>query len=398
MDDALEEFRAEVRAFIAENLPADLAARTRLGYHQDREDIALWTRRLADRGGWSVPGWPAEHGGPGWTIAQRHAFDEECYLAGAPGLTPQGTFLVGPIIIAVGSPEQKARYLPKIRSGEEFWTQGFSEPEAGSDLASLKTTALREGDEYVVNGSKIWTSAAQSADWLFLLARTRLDGKPQAGISLLLVDMKTPGISIRPLISIDGRHSLNQVFFENVRVPAENLVGEENAGWSYGKDILVDERTFNAEVGRCKAMLDRVRRLAATYDRGGTPLLEDPRFAFRLAEVEIEVLAHEATLWRSVAEETAGVHGLAPIPSILKIRGTELVQRIGTLMIDALGDDAIPYYAEADYKWGFPEDLPGAEAAVGVASDTLFRRAGTIYGGSNEVQRNIIAAQLMKGL
>jgi len=393
------EFRAEVRAFLAEHLPRDLAERTALGYHQDRQDIEQWTRVLAKKGGWSVPSWPVEYGGPGWTIAQRHAFDEECYLAGAPALSPQGTFLTGPIIIAHGSPEQKARFLPRIRDGVEFWAQGFSEPEAGSDLASLKTAAVRDGDEYVINGTKIWTSHAHQADWLFLLARTRFEGKPQEGISMILVDMKSLGISVRPIISIDGRHSLNQVFLEDVRVPVENRVGEENMGWTYAKETLVHERTFNAEVGRCANLLRRAREVAQNTYRGNIRLCDDEHFASRLAELEIEFLAHRATLARTLAEEEAEVEGRNfSLPSMLKIKGSELIQQIGMLMIGALGDDALPYYAEETYKFGFPDELPGSDKAPGVASDYLFKKSMTIYGGSNEIQRNLIGNDIMRGL
>ncbi|AIT81437.1 acyl-CoA dehydrogenase family protein [Novosphingobium pentaromativorans] len=399
MEQSEAEFRTEVRAFLAENLPRDLAERTKLGYHQDRNDIEQWTRVLAQKQGWSVPSWPVEYGGLGWTIAQRHAFDEECYIAGAPALSPQGTFLTGPIIIAHGSEEQKARFLPPIRDGIEFWAQGFSEPEAGSDLASLKTAAVRDGDEYVINGTKIWTSHAHQADWLFLLARTRFEGKPQAGISMFLVDMKSPGISVRPIISIDGRHSLNQVFMEDVRVPVENRVGEENMGWTYAKETLVHERTFNAEVGRCANLLSRARKLAENTFRGRTRLIDDERFACRLAELEIEFLAHRASLARTLAEDEAEIDGRnLSLPSMLKIKGSELVQQIGVLMVEALGDDALPYYAEEDYKSGFPDELPGSDQAPGVASDYLFKKAMTIYGGSNEIQRNLIANEIMRGL
>ncbi len=391
-DDA---FRAEIRAFIAAELPAEMAQRTLLGYHPHKPDVQYWTAKLHQRG-WSAPNWPAEHGGTGWTIGQRHVFDEECFLAGCPAVNPQAFHLVGPIIYSVGSAEQRTRFLPPILSGEHFWAQGFSEPNAGSDLAALQTRAVRDADHYIVNGQKIWTSEAQYCDWLFLLARTSTAGRPQAGISFLLVDLKSPGITIRPIIGIEGGHILNEVFFVDVKVPAENLIGEENQGWTYAKQLLGAERTFSAEVPRNKHLIERCRTVASRVTARGRPLIEDPHFARRLAQLEIEVLAHEATLWRVVAEEEAGANAASPTPSILKVKGTELVQRIGALLVEALGDDALPAYPEADYKLGAPADAPGSPLAYGVTADFLYRRAGTIYGGSNEVQRNIIAAQLLR--
>jgi len=391
-----EEFRRQLRTFIAENLPADMARRTLLGYHPHKPDVLYWTAKLGARG-WSVPNWPVEYGGPGWTVTQRHIFDEVCFLAGCPALAPQGVYLVGPIICAYGNQAQQDRFLPGIRSAEHFWAQGFSEPNAGSDLASLQTRAIRDGDDYVVNGQKIWTSEAHYSEWLFLLVRTSTEGKPQAGISFLLADMQSPGITVRPIISIDGGHVLNEVFLDNVRVPAGNLIGEENMGWTYAKELLGAERTFSAEVPRCKGLLARLRHIAAETRARGRPLIDDPHFARRLAQLEIEVVAHEATLWRVVAEEEAEVASAVPTSSILKVRGTELVQRIGALTIEALGDDALPAYPEGHYLLTTPDDAPGGPLAPGVTADFLYRRSATIYGGTNEVQRNIIAAQLLRG-
>jgi alkylation response protein AidB-like acyl-CoA dehydrogenase len=390
-----EEFRAEVRAFIAAELPPEMAARTLLGYHPHKPDVEFWTARLHERG-WSAPNWPVEYGGPGWTISQRHIFAEESFMAGCPAVNPQAFHLVGPIIYAIGNEAQKARFLPPILSGEHFWAQGFSEPNSGSDLASLKTRAVRDGDHYVVNGQKIWTSEAHYCDWLFLLARTSTEGKPQAGISFILVDLNTPGITIRPIEGIEGGHILNEVFFEDVRVPVENLIGEENKGWTYAKQLLGAERTFSAEVPRNKHLIERCREVAEKTMARGRPLIEDPHFARRLAQLEIELLAHETTLWRVVAEEEAGVNANSPTPSILKVKGTELMQRIAALLIEALGDDALPAYLEKDYLLGAPNDAPGNPLAYGVTADFFYHRAATIYGGSNEVQRNIIAAQLLR--
>lgn len=390
-----EDFRAEVRAFIADNLPADMAARTLKGYHPHKPDVLYWTAKLNERG-WSVPNWPIEHGGPGWSVTQRHIFDEECFLAGCPAIAPQGVYLVGPIIYTYGNQAQKDTYLPKIRSAEHFWAQGFSEPNSGSDLASLQTRAIRDGNEYVVNGQKIWTSEAHYSEWVFLLVRTSTEGRKQAGISFLLADLKSPGITVRPIKSIDGGIVLNEVFLDNVRVPAENLIGEENMGWSYAKELLAKERTFSAEVSRCKGLLRRVRSIAAQAQKTGKPLLGEAHFARRLAQLEIEVLAHEATLWRVVAEEEAGMASASITSSILKVCGTELVQRVGQLMCEALGDDGLPAYLEEDYLLTPPENAPGTLYSPGVTADYFYRRSATIYGGTNEVQRNIIAAQLLR--
>jgi alkylation response protein AidB-like acyl-CoA dehydrogenase len=239
-----EAFRAEVRGFMEANIPPDMAERNKRGYHPTREDVVAWTKILLAKPGWTVPSWPVEYGGPGWSVRQRHIFEEEGLKAGAPELSPQGTTLVGPVIYTFGSQAQKDRFLPGIRTGDELWAQGFSEPNSGSDLASLRTRAIRDGDHYVVNGQKIWTSEAHSADWVFMLVRTNAEGKPQAGISFLLIKLDTPGITVRPIISIEEAHCLNEVFFEDVRVPVENLVGEENKGWTYAKMLLGEERSF----------------------------------------------------------------------------------------------------------------------------------------------------------
>jgi alkylation response protein AidB-like acyl-CoA dehydrogenase len=390
-----DEFRQQVREFIAAELPQDMAARTLMGYHPHVPDVKFWTAKLHAKG-WSALNWPMEYGGTGWSITQRHVFDEECFLAGCPAVNPQAFHLVGPIIYTYGSDAQKERFLPPILSGEHFWAQGFSEPNAGSDLASLQTRAVRDGDRYVVNGQKIWTSEAQYCDWLFLLVRTSTQGKPQAGISFLLVDLRSPGITVRPIVGIEGGHILNEVFLEDVRVPVENLIGEENEGWTYAKRLLGAERTFSAVVPMCKALLKRARRIASQFDTQGGKLIDDPHFARRLAQLEIEVLAHAATLERVVAEEEAGINAASPTPSILKIKGTELIQRIGALAIEALGDHALPAYPEHDYLLGAPAQAPGNPLGYGLTADFLYHRAATIYGGSNEVQRNIIAAQLLR--
>ena len=390
-----DQFRAEVRAFIAAELPRDMAARTLLGYHPHKPDVQFWTAKLHARG-WSAANWPREFGGTGWSISQRHIFDEECFLAGCPAVNPQAFLLVGPMIYTVGNAAQKQRFLPPILSGEHFWAQGFSEPNSGSDLASLQTRAVRQGENYVVNGQKIWTSEAHYGDWLFMLVRTSTEGRPQAGISFLLVDLTSPGITVRPIVGIEGAHILNEVFFDNVVVPAENLVGDENQGWAYAKQLLAEERTFSAEVPRCKCLLARCKAVASARQVRGRALIDDPHFARALAQLEIEIIAHEATLRRIVAEEEAGVNPSSPTPSILKVKGTELSQRAGALLVEALGDEALPHYGEHDYLLGAPDNPPGDPMAYGAVSDFLYRRSMTIYGGTNEVQRNIIAAQLLR--
>jgi alkylation response protein AidB-like acyl-CoA dehydrogenase len=390
-----EAFREEVRAFTAAHVHAEVARRNLRGYHCVHDDVVQWIQALHARG-WSVPNWPVEYGGPGWSIRQRHIFEEESFRLGAPEISPQGHTLVGPVIYEFGSQEMKDRFLPKIRSGEHLWAQGFSEPNAGSDLASLRTRAIRDGDHYVVNGQKIWTSEAHSADWLFLLVRTNTEGKPQAGISFLLVDLKTPGITVRPIITIDEAHTLNEVFLEDVRVPVENLVGQENMGWTYAKKLLEAERSFSANIPRCRLGLERLKAVARVERLRGAPLIEDPAFAARIAQLDIDFLAHETTVWRVVEEEESGQTSSVPTSSILKVRGGELLQQLNQLLVEALGDNAVPVYPEADYLGEMPADAPGPDYAPGVVSEMMYRRAITIYGGSNEIQRNIIAGMLLR--
>jgi alkylation response protein AidB-like acyl-CoA dehydrogenase len=387
-------FRQQVRQFIARHLPPEIATRTLAAYHPHKPDVLYWTRTLNECG-WSVPHWPREYGGPGWTITQQLIFDEECFLAGCPALSPQGLHLVGPIIYTYGSEAQKARFLPAIRSGEHLWAQGFSEPNAGSDLAALQTRAIRQGDDYVVNGQKIWTSDAHDSEWVFLLVRTSSTGKPQEGISFLLAELSSPGLTVRPIVSLDGGHVLNEVFLQDVRIPVSQRVGEENRGWTYAKQLLGAERTFTSEVPRCKGMLARLRQLARDGRVQERSLLDDPAFAKRMAQLEIDVLAHETTLWRVVAEQETGASNATA--SILKVKGSELIQRIGELMVEALGDAALPRYLQSDHLPGVGTKTPLNPAAPGVVADFLYRRSMTIYGGTNEVQRNLVAAELLRG-
>jgi alkylation response protein AidB-like acyl-CoA dehydrogenase len=384
-------FREEVRSFIKTHLPPELGTRNRLGYHPLRADTQAWTELLHQKG-WSVPNWPAAYGGPGWSPLQRHIFEEECFLAGAPALSTQGPTLVGPVIYTFGTQAQKDRYLPHIRSGAEFWGQGFSEPNSGSDLVSLRTRAVRNGDHYIVNGHKIWSSEAQFADQVFFLARTDPTAKPQRGISFMLIDAKAPGLTIRPIISIDKAVSLNEMFFDNVRVPVENLVGEEGKGWTYAKFLLENERAFSAEVPRNRRNMAKLLHIAKMESFRGRPMIEMPGFAERIAQAQLDLDTLEFLTLAAIYEKGEGA-AKRPLGSVLKIKGSELQQRIQTLCVEALGDRGGIFYPE---PWDHPNDYPpGPDYAPGITGDMLYRRAATIYGGANEIQRNIIAKQML---
>ncbi|MGK2873946.1 MAG: acyl-CoA dehydrogenase family protein [Alphaproteobacteria bacterium] len=378
-------FQEEVRAFLRKNLSPELAAKVRETGYPTRADISPWHSKLAEKG-WAAPKWPVEYGGPGWSAMQRFIFDAELSLASAPQPPAFGIGMLAPVLIQYGNDAQKQRFLPKILSGEEYWCQGYSEPGAGSDLASLKTRAENKGDHYLVNGQKIWTSNAHEADWIFCLVRTDPAVKAQEGISFLLIDMKTPGLVVKPIVSINGKHSLNEVFFTDVKVPKENLVGEENQGWTYAKFLLGNERTGIAGVGRCKAALERLRDLAAIVRDGDARLCDDPDFSRRFAAIETDLLALSHTDLRVAAAAAEGI-ALGPEASILKIKGTEIQQAISDLAVDALG----PYAAPFDQPHG--DNLGGIGPAnrKGVVPAMLFGRAASIYGGTNEVQRNIVA-------
>ena len=392
-------FQQEVRGFLTKSLPADIARKGRRGFHLTHADQGRWQRILYEKG-WAAPGWPKEHGGTGWSLMQRLIFEEECDRAGAPMGNVSTLAMLGPVIYTFGTEAQKKKFLPPMLKGEIYWCQGFSEPGSGSDLASLRTRADRvkdpagrDGDHYVVNGSKIWTSNAHMSDWIFMLVRTNQEVKKQAGISFLLADMKTPGIRVRPLISIDGCHHLNETFYDNVRVPVENLVGEEGQGWSIGKFLLVNERVFGgADLPALKRFLARLKRFAAEERRGDVALIEDRSFAQRLAQLELEVLALEMAVMRVIAGGEAGSTGGNALGSILKIRGTELQQRLTEFSMEALGDYGPVFYSDPEAQGADAATLPpGPEYAAGVGADFFYRRAATIYGGSNEIQRGIIA-------
>jgi alkylation response protein AidB-like acyl-CoA dehydrogenase len=390
-------FRDQVRAFLAAELPGELRHKVLNHLRLDKDDYVRWHRILA-RQGWAAPGWPREYGGPGWTPVQRHIFDEECARAGTPPVLPFGVNMVAPVIMAFGSQAQKDHYLPRILSCEDWWCQGYSEPGAGSDLASLKTTAVREGDVYVVNGQKTWTTLAQHADMIFCLVRTDGSVRKQEGISFLLIDMHAPGVTVRPIIMLDEDHEVNEVFFDNVRVPVDNLVGQENKGWTYAKYLLGHERTGIAAVGRSKRELSRLKTLAMRESKNGRPLLEDPLFAARVAELEIELMALEMTVLRVLAQANPQGKSGAPGPeaSVLKIRGTDIQQRLTELMVEAAGPMALPFdprYLEGERERSVADD----DFAAPLLAHYFNYRKTSIYGGSNEIQRNIIS-QMILGL
>jgi alkylation response protein AidB-like acyl-CoA dehydrogenase len=387
-------FREEVRAFLEQDLPPRMRRFVLEGLHVPPEETVAW-QRLLHRKGWGGPNWPAEFGGTGWDPIRQYIFEEECAAAGAPRLLPFGLKMVGPVIMRFGSQAQQQRFLPRILSGEDWWCQGYSEPESGSDLASLRTRADRQGDHYVVNGQKTWITLAQHADWIFCLVRTDQAAKPQAGISFLLVDMKTPGVTVRPIIMLDGGHEVNEVWLEDVRVPAGNLVGEENKGWTYAKFLLGHERANIAGIGSSKRELERLKRIAAAERKHGRPLAEDPFFAARLAQVEIDLMALEITNLRVLSAE-AEQRTPGPEASLLKIKGTEIQQALTELMLQAVGPYALPFRVEA-LDGGFQGEPVGPEHAAPLAATYCNMRKASIYGGSNEIQKNIIA-QLILGL
>ncbi|NIA00175.1 acyl-CoA dehydrogenase family protein [Massilia sp. CCM 8734] len=385
-------FRDQARAFLDANLPADLQQKVRKHLRLAKDDYVRWHRILAAQG-WVAPGWPAEFGGPGWSAVQRHIWDDECARAGTPPILPFGVNMVAPVIMAFGSDEQKAHFLPRILSCEDWWCQGYSEPGAGSDLASLKTSAERDGDFYVVNGQKTWTTLAQHADMIFCLVRTDSGVRKQEGISFLLIDMHSPGVTVRPIIMLDEDHEVNEVFFDNVRVPVQNLVGKENKGWTYAKYLLGHERTGIAAVGRSKRELASLKRLSATRNKNGKPLIADPLFAAKVATLEIELMALEMTVMRVLAQEHKAP---GPEASVLKVRGTEIQQTLTELMVEAVGPMALPFDA-AYLESATPHSVFDDDDAAPLAAHYFNLRKTSIYGGSNEIQRNIIT-QMILGL
>ena len=386
--EAAEVFRAEVRRFCGDKLPAGLKHKVLNNLLIEKEDYVQYLKILHAQG-WSVGHWPGEYGGCNWTPLQRFIFEEETTKAGSPWLIPFGVNYVGPIIYTYGTQAQKDRFLPPIRSTDEWWAQGYSEPGAGSDLANLRTRAVREGDYYLVTGQKIWTTYVQWADWIFCLVRTSTEDRPQKGISFLLIDMKTPGITVRPIGTMDGYPHVNEVFFDEVRVPCEYLVGKEGDGWSYGKLLLANERVLVAELGRSTRQLQRLQQMARDTRRHGHPLSEDGAFARRLAELELRLHVLRSTCYQAVSDAMGGSAPGAE-GSLMKIRGSELQQDIAEAMVDALGLAGIVFDPSAACGEGSMPPV-GPFQATGIVRDHLHGRAATVYGGSNEIQRNIIA-------
>ena len=378
-------FQSEVRAFINERLPTEIRERMRRGHPPRHADVITWQRILNERG-WAAPHWPKAYGGAGLDTAMRLVLLEELYAAPAPLPLGFNINLLGTVLLKYGSDQQKQEFLPKLNNVDLWFCQGFSEPGSGSDLASLRTSAVRQGDHYLVNGQKIWTTSAHVADWIFALVRTSQEGRKQEGISFLLINMKSPGITVRPIVSIDADHHLNEVFFDNVKVPAENLVGEENKGWDYAKYLLSAERTYVASVGLCRERLSYARHLAETTTRNGKRLIEDPKLAAEFAVLGAEVRGHELTNWRFLSDPDIATNNPA-FASVLKLKGSELLQETSTLIAklsglaglerrDPHGDDALHPTAAALGRY-------------------FFHRATTIYGGSSEVQKDIVAKTLL---
>ena len=387
-----EAFRSEVLDFLRERLPQRIADKVRNGRHLTREDMAQWHATLNEKG-WFANHWPKEYGGPGWSAVQKFIFENECAIAGAPRIVPFGVNMLGPVLIKYGSEAQKRHWLPRILDGTDWWCQGYSEPGAGSDLASVKTSAVRVGDHYVVNGQKTWTTLGHYANMIFCLVRTATDVRKQEGISFLLIDMNTPGIEVRPIITLDGEHEVNEVFFTDVRVPAENLVGEENKGWTYAKYLLTYERTNIAGVGFSVAALARLKRAAQTVKRNGKPLAQDPQFAARVAKVEIDLENMKTTNLRVIAAVAGGgVPGAES--SMLKIRGTEIRQEISSLLRRAMGPYAAPFVEEA-LQEGYEGEAIGPAEAASAAALYFNNRKLSIFGGSNEIQKNIISKMIL---
>jgi len=384
-------FREEVRDFLGSNLPASLAAKVKGGKRLVKEDMDTW-HAILNRQGWLAESWPVEYGGTGWNAVQRQIFEDECCAAGAPRTVPFGLKMLAPVLIKYGSEEQKRHYLPRILDGTDWWCQGYSEPGAGSDLASLKTRAVRDGDHYVVNGQKTWTTLGQYANRIFCLVRTANEGKPQEGISFLLIDMDTPGITVRPIILLEGTHEVNEVFFDDVRVPVANLVGEENRGWTYAKYLLTHERTNIANVGANKVSLAHLKTIGRQQKVRGRPLIEDPLFAARLAEIEMDLDAMATTNLRLLSSPDSAANA-GPMSSMLKIKGTEIRQALNDLTRRALGPYAMPFVSEA-LDAGYNQAPIGPDYAAPVAQEYFNNRKISIYGGSNEIQRGIISKMM----
>jgi alkylation response protein AidB-like acyl-CoA dehydrogenase len=379
-------FAERMREFFTSEVPVEIRAKLARGEHASRDDVVT-SQRILNAHGLAVPHWPVEWGGQDWTPLQRHLWAEEMTLAHVPPPIVFNTAMVGPVIATFGSQQLKERFLPATANADIWWSQGFSEPNAGSDLASLKTTAVRDGDEYVVNGQKTWTTYGQYGDWIFCLVRTDPEAQKQRGISFLLVDMRSPGVTVRPIHLIDGGYEVNEVFFDNVRVPADQLVGEQNKGWTYAKFLLGNERTSNAGVGMIKNRIARLKRLAG-------PLLDDPLLRARVTRLEVETMALEMSVLRVLAREASLPPGTPdPVSSVLKLKGSQLQQDASELLVDVLGPAALAYRESTQVPDGF---APLPEGAVDALPTYFNWRKASIYAGSNEVQRGIIAKAILK--
>ena len=388
-------FRDEVRAFMQKELPPPIRAKMVAGRSLAKEDMVTW-QRILNAKGWAVPHWPKEWGGTGWGPVKTYLFRDEMQQAPAPEPLAFGVSMVGPVIIAFGNEAQKQKYLPRIANLDDWWCQGFSEPGSGSDLASLKTSAKRANGHYVVNGQKTWTTLAQYADWIFVLARTDASVKKQEGISFFLVEMKSPGITVRPIQTIDGGHEVNEVFLDNVKIPLENIVGQENKGWDYAKFLLSNERSGIARVGVSKARLAKIRRLAALPTYGDKPKMDDPLFRMKLAAVEVELKALEMTQMRVISAIRPGEKPKPnPMSSVLKIKGSELQQATTELLMDVVGPYALPFQPEREDGERWNEPPVGPDWASTIAPTYFNTRKVSIYGGSNEIQRSIIAKAIL---
>lgn len=386
-------FQEEVRTFLQNEFPAELKAKVDANIRLSKDELVRWQKILYQKG-WAAPNWPEEYGGTGWTPTQKYIFATEMGLIGAPEPVPFGMKMVAPVIMTYGTEEQKQRFLPDILESNVWWCQGYSEPNAGSDLASLKTTAVRDGDEFVVNGAKTWNTYGQYADWIFCLVRTDNTAKKQEGISFLLIDMKTPGITLKPIVLLDGHAEVNEVFFDDVRVPADNLIGEENKGWTYAKLLLTHERTNIAQVPRSKRRLLALKRTAAQTDDGfGGKMSENPAFKQKLAEIEIQLQALEYSDLRTLAALSVG-KAPGPESSILKIVGTELAQEMDELFVELAGYHCLPFVPE-QFEDGFQGDYIGPDATASTALTYFNNRKLSIFGGSNEIQRNIISKAVL---
>ena len=392
-------FRAQVRAFLEARLPADIRTRMSLGKRFVKDDMISWQKILHAQG-WGAVMWPQRFGGTGWNVIQQHIFEEERADIGAP---PQNAFslkMLAPVLMTFANAAQQDYFLPRILAAEDWWCQGYSEPGSGSDLASLRTSAQAQGDHYLVNGQKTWNTLGQYADWIFCLVRTSTEGRPQQGISFLLIDMKSPGITVKPITMLDGEHEINEIWFDNVRVPAQNLVGEENKGWTYAKFLLTHERTNNAGIGYCKRALKKLKEIAGKQPANGRPLIEDSRFRDRIAQVELELMALEITNLRVLSATAYESRALGPEVSVLKIKGSEIQQTLAELQMHALGPDALPYLRDA-LATDWVADLQFAqhyrEYAPPLSGQYFNLRKTTIYAGSTEIQKNIIS-QMILGL